>query len=192
VKIHLGCGDHVLNGWFNTDLAPVVGGVMALDVTKTFPVADNSVEYIFTEHLIEHIGYPEGMFMLRECYRVLVPGGRIRITTPDLNFLFALFDGGEVAEKYMEWATQQFLPWAPYVSPVMVLNNFVRAWGHQFIYDDHTLRTAMMAAGFRVGPEQQLLGESSCPELRGLENVGRMPPGMLQLESFTLEGEKCE
>ena len=48
------------------------------------------------------------------------------------------------------------------------LNNFFRSWGHEFIYDEQTLRQALEAVGF-VGIEEWPIGESEEPELAGLE-----------------------
>lgn len=185
--LHLGCGKHVLPGWINTDLEPRAEGVTTLDVTKPFPYDDDSMDLVFTEHLIEHITYPQGRDMLSECHRVLAPGGRIRVTTPDLIFLLGLFDGSALSQRYLRWSTEQFIPWAPYVSPAVVVNNFVRDWGHQFIYDEQTLGSAMASEGFMPVTTEQI-GQSSEPQLSGLENIERMPEGFLILESLTLEG----
>jgi predicted SAM-dependent methyltransferase len=48
-------------------------------------------DYVFSEHMIEHVSYAEGLLMLRECLRVLKPGGRIRIATPSLEVLLDLY-----------------------------------------------------------------------------------------------------
>jgi SAM-dependent methyltransferase len=52
------------------------------------PVADNSAEIIYTSHTIEHIDDASVIFLLKECYRMLKPGGIIRIVTPDLDKLY--------------------------------------------------------------------------------------------------------
>jgi predicted SAM-dependent methyltransferase len=183
-KLHLGCGDNTLPGWFNTDLQAKAEGVFRLDATKPFPFPSNSFEEIFTEHMIEHIPYTDALAMLRECYRVLQPGGKLRVSTPDLNFLIALYEPTtELQRCYIKWATDQIIPWAPKPSSAFVINNFVRDWGHTFIFDEPTLREAFELAGFE--------NIKSCP-LGPLENKrkSRMPDGFLQLESFTLEGTK--
>jgi len=193
-KLHLGCGYNILEGWLNTDAYTSTSGqVPFLDVTQPFPFEDNSFGYVFSEHQIEHITYIQGLTMLRECFRVLRPGGRIRITTPDLFFLWSLYNPQpgqkDQCDHYVQWSTQHFLPWAPYHSPVFVINNFVRDWGHLFIYDLKTLATSMQIAGFAEIAYHKV-GHSGDVMLQNLENVGRMPEGFLQLESMTLEGVK--
>jgi len=189
--LHLGCGDHVLAGWINADLDPRGEDCLAFDAAKPFPFEDESLDVVFSEHMIEHMNFQDGMVMLRECWRVLKPGGRIRVTTPDLPFLIKIYTGprSKLEEDYLVWAARRFVPQPPDEAAIFVFNNFVRAWGHLFIYDLATLSRSLSAAGF-VAIEQFRLGESDHPHLRGIENIDRLPPGFLQLESCTLEGVK--
>ena len=93
IKLHLGCGRNILDGWINTDYNTAkFSGSDYLDVTKKFPYDNNSVDYIFSEHMIEHISYQDGKFMLEESFRVLKSSGKIRISTPDLKFLIKLYN----------------------------------------------------------------------------------------------------
>jgi SAM-dependent methyltransferase len=86
-KLHIGCGKNVLPGWLNMDALPLLPDVLYLDATRRFSFKDAAFDYIFSEHMIEHISYQHGLNMLAECRRVLQPSGKIRISTPDLNFL---------------------------------------------------------------------------------------------------------
>src|SRR5437868_4053917 len=83
-KIQLGAGLNNLTGWFNTDYFPR-NNVLFVDVTKPFPIPSNSFQFIFSEHHIEHISYKYAVEMLREAFRIMKPGGHIRISTPDLQ-----------------------------------------------------------------------------------------------------------
>jgi len=189
MKLNIGAGDHPLPGWWNTDLNPCHSSIMQLDATKRFPFNDGIFERVFSEHMIEHVPYAAGFSMLQECYRVLEPGGRIRISTPDLDFLFNLGTRGEKIDRdYISWACRIFNPGDP-VSAVTVINNFMRAWGHQFIYDRMALSGALIGAGF-VKITSHGIQQSDDPEFRNLENDSRMPPGFLALETMTLEGDK--
>jgi SAM-dependent methyltransferase len=86
-KLHIGCGAHTLSGWLNTDYDPSTLAVMYLDATKVFPFPEETFDYVFSEHMIEHVSYKAGLHMLAECHRVLKPYGTLRISTPDLAFL---------------------------------------------------------------------------------------------------------
>ena len=189
-KLQIGSGDNNLAGWLNSDFFPRAPGVLHLDSTQRFPFADAQFDYVFSEHMIEHVPYERGRHMLSECARVLKPGGKIRISTPNLAFLIDLYHPTktELQRSYIEWATDQFID-APYYEDTFVINNFVRDWGHQFIYDEKTLRASLVAAGFQ-GITRCQIGESDDEALRNLENTGRMPDGFLELETLTLEASR--
>src|SRR3989344_4506916 len=76
-KLHLGAGGNILEGWCNTDIYPDMKKGVFLDVTKKFPFSDNTFDYVFTEHTMEHIELRQGIRMLKECLRVLKPGGQL-------------------------------------------------------------------------------------------------------------------
>ncbi len=186
IKVHLGCGPNLLPGWINTDLHPHSGAIF-LDVRRGFPFEPDSVDFIFNEHMIEHLSFEDGHRMLESCFRVLKPGGRIRTSTPDLNFLVGLLNGDH--PDYVCWAHGIFTPGLP-LRAESVVNNFVRAWGHQFIYTKQMLMDVLAELGFRDIRYDLLIGESDVPEFRNLENPTRMPPGFLQLETMTIEASK--
>ena len=89
-KLQLGAGSTVLSGWFNADRDPERPQSAYLDTAHRFPLPDASFDYVFSEHQIEHLSSSRGLFMLAECYRILRPGGRIRIATPNLATIAAL------------------------------------------------------------------------------------------------------
>jgi len=188
--LQIGAGFNILPGWLNMDLEPQAGRSFFLDATRPFPIPDNSLDFIFSEHTIEHIPYAGGRAMLAECYRVLRPGGVVRISTPNLRTLVGMLDRqSETEAAWLKWQHETFAKWAPRPDPVFIVNNFVRDWGHQFIYDERALREAMELAGF-FDTKKCALNESDHAQLRGLENESRMAPGFLKLETMTFEGTK--
>ena len=138
VKLHLGCGAIIIPGWLNYDLEPGPGG-MRRDLTQPFPVASDSVDFIFNEHFLEHIPRPAGVGFLRECRRVLKPGGVLRVVTPDLGHLVEAWQCAEVIK----------IPgvWEP-ITVCQMFNEGMRLWGHQFVYDFQELASTLRAAGF--------------------------------------------
>ena len=189
-KLQLGTGIDVLDGWFNTDVSPKEG-VFFLDSTKPFPFADATFHYIFSEHHIEHLSYDQGLFTLHECYRVLQPGGKIRIATPDLGVLLNLYTAAssDLQQRYIRFIIDNFLPSVHESNAVFVINNAFHNWGHQFLYDSVTLKVALQEVGF-VDIIHSSPGQSDDEQLRGIEKHGEFIDNeeMNQFETQVVEG----
>ena len=168
-KLQIGAGEGSKTGWLNTDI-DVQSGQAYLDAAKPFPVPDRSFRYIFGEHVIEHLTYEQALGMLKECHRVLEPGGKVRIATPNLLKFIELFQEPKTAEmrqfmkRKLEW---HFWPQTP-EPECYILNRQLRDWGHQFVYTPEMLRASFENAGFRDIREFRS-GESDDPALAGLE-----------------------
>jgi len=81
-RIQIGGGEHALKGFFNIDIVPPAG--LICDVREGLSLNSECVEFIFSEHFLEHIDYPVSVKkFIKECYRILKPGGRIVIGVPD-------------------------------------------------------------------------------------------------------------
>jgi predicted SAM-dependent methyltransferase len=184
-KLHLGAGQNVLAGWLNTDLHDYGRGheLVYLDARRPFPLPDDSFDTVFSEHMLEHLSHAEGLACLRECRRVLRPGGRIRIATPSLERLARLYDSDltDVQRRYVRWAVDSFVATGAPALPGLVVNNFLRAWGHEFVYDPDTLRHALETAGF-VDVEEKGLAD--------LEGHLAEAPEFNEYETFVLEARK--
>jgi SAM-dependent methyltransferase len=120
-KIHLGCGINAPKGWVNVDgswnawlakygkireilrkLGIIHDGcfnilwspdIIIHDVRKSLPFPDNSAEAIYASHLLEHLYLEQEEFLLKECFRVLMPGGVLRIVVPDLRAIIEEYMG---------------------------------------------------------------------------------------------------
>jgi len=206
-RLQLGAGPNALAGWLNTDIAPAGPGVAYLDATRPFPLTDETFDYVFSEHQIEHIEARHALPMLRECFRVLKPGGHLRIATPDLAVVIGLYEGsGAPAERYLEYviglargdadsgrgATAiDALTATPAGRRAFVINEVVRWYGHRFIYDEPTLTSLLEQAGF-MGVERREVGESGDEMLRGLESHAEAAgdPEMNRFETLVLEATR--
>lgn len=194
-KLQLGAAENLRPGWLNTDLHDYGRGgeVVHLDARRRFPLPDSSFDLVFSEHMIEHLTYAEGQRCLRECLRVLRPGGTIRMATPSLERLARLYDAEqtELQRRYVHWAVDTLEPDGGAYLPGVVVNNFFRSWGHRFIYDPETLRQALTEAGF-VDVEERRVGESPNPELSGLERHLAEVPDLNEYETFVLEARRAQ
>ena len=169
-KVQLGAGGSRLKGWLNTDIEPGGDGLAYLDATKRFPFEDASIHYIFSEHVIEHLTYDEGKAMIAEAYRVLAPGGKMRVSTPNLMQFIALFDRNlsDEARAYIDGKLKWHRwPKEPNAAAI-ILNLQMSSWGHKFMYDFETLSGALVREGFR-NPQEFEENISNDEHLRNLE-----------------------
>lgn len=197
--LNLGCGPNILKGWLNTDIR-AQDSALFLDASGPFPIENNTLDYIFSEHMFEHLSYESGKTMLRECYRTLKLGGILRLTMPTLDFLIKLYNkpDDELYQQYAHWSLQLFAPqmYADFASRneklpmALVVNNFMRFWGHQMIYNFSLLHAMLEQAGF-TNIKECPAGSSEHPYLQGLEHHGDVIPKWANdLESMTIEAEK--
>lgn len=172
-KLQIGSGHNLLAGWLNTTLYPFEPGTVFLDASRPFPLPADSLNYIFSEHVIEHLEFDEAALMLSECCRTLKAGGRIRLATPDLKQIIALYTQPEAAaqQQYIRWIMDQFRPHIGEYNPAQVINHSFHGWRHKFIYDQATLSGALEKAGF-CGIERVEPGASADEQLRGIEQHG--------------------
>ena len=80
MKLNLGCGEHKIKGYINCDILEEVKPDIRLDLTKKLPFADNSIDEIYMNHVLEHIlNYG---FLLNEIWRVCKKNSKITIRVP--------------------------------------------------------------------------------------------------------------
>lgn len=138
-KLHLGCGDQYLNDFVNCDLfAP--GADVKLDCSNmrlhSYPFSDNSFEEIMAYHLIEHFDFMQGQDVLREWYRVLKPGGRLHVETPDLLNTCREFVQADEARRVQLYGHFWAWPWLP-------------GQCHKFLYTETQLFWLLGQLGFK-------------------------------------------
>lgn len=100
-KLNLGCWKFKMDGWVNIDIDPSVEPDVIMDATH-LAYEDNSIEEIYAGHLLEHLTMNEGVSALREWKRVLIPGGKITITVPDIRKLLDKHCRGETDIEFVQ------------------------------------------------------------------------------------------
>jgi predicted SAM-dependent methyltransferase len=81
----VGCGSHYHPEWTNVDFYSTGPGVIAHNLLKGIPFESDSFNVVYHSHVLEHFSKIDGVRFISECFRVLKPGGTIRIAIPDLN-----------------------------------------------------------------------------------------------------------
>jgi SAM-dependent methyltransferase len=89
--LNLGCGNRFHPDWINVDLFPGASRVRQHDLRKPLPFPDQSFEAVYHSHVLEHLPRAAAPGFLGECYRVLVPGGVLRVVVPDLESIARLY-----------------------------------------------------------------------------------------------------
>jgi len=146
VKLHIGSGGHYLQGWINIDINPKAKKELSHNVLNGIPFPDNSVNFIFNEHFIEHLSYEDGFRFLRESFRALSPGGVIRTAFPDIDTLIDAYQND--TWRQMEWVKLIKAQWYP--SGCFMLNECIRENGlHKYMYGVSELKRRLIEAGFK-------------------------------------------
>ena len=85
--LNVGCGYHYSNEkiWTNLDYNKTGIDVISHNLIEGIPFDNNTFQTVYHSHLLEHFSKSEGLMLLKECYRVLKPGGVLRIVVPDLE-----------------------------------------------------------------------------------------------------------
>ena len=87
------------NQLFNVDL---FGADINFDLTKKFPFKDNSIEFIYTSHFLEHLSFNELNNLLSECYRVLKPDSKISIVVPNARLYIDAYINNDPFLSYQD------------------------------------------------------------------------------------------
>ncbi len=137
--VNLGCGVTVAPGWINVDNSPNARlakypalrwglwkahllsdahyrvpwpqGVHLHDLRTALPFADDSIDWVYSSHVLEHLRRQHASNLVGEVRRVLKPGGVVRLVVPDLALgarryldrLAAHPDDGTAAPTFLSW-----------------------------------------------------------------------------------------
>jgi predicted SAM-dependent methyltransferase len=154
-RLHIGCGQEAIAGWTNLDNRSLPGVDRVLDVREGLPF--QNVSAIYAEHFLEHLSLEEGLAFLRECRKALAGDGVLRLSTPNLDWVYATHyrtGAGSSGETKIHDCFQ--------------LNRAFHGWGHQFLYNREALESVLRAAGFSSISFHRY-GQSGVLELSGLE-----------------------
>ena len=156
LHLNLGCGAHRLDGFLHLDMAPGVD--YRVDLRRPIPLPDGCAERIFSEHFLEHLAYPgEADGFLRECCRLLEPGGELLVSVPDTEwplreyatggteYLAACADSGQIrhpeCETFLEHINYHFRQRSS-------RRRETHFECHRYAYDRETLSHALARCGF--------------------------------------------
>jgi predicted SAM-dependent methyltransferase len=148
-----------------------------MDITGPLPVADATVDWVYAEHLVEHVTLKAGIAWLSEVHRILRPGGVARITTPDLRIYAQSYVNGDgFFGKHRRRVNRALTGVAPAMAErgAFMFNQLFYVYGHRWIYDEQELRYALTAAGFADDAiAVRAFREGARPDVADLDQVLR-------------------
>jgi predicted SAM-dependent methyltransferase len=166
--LQFGCGDSLHESCLNTDACWLTDGAtvtergrlyrvdgrtrfVQLDARERLPFRSSSFEWVYSEHFVEHLKPGDAISWLQEVRRVLVPGGTLRVTTPDLRrYVDAYLDPGDRFFRLHRERIRAFGVPDMDDRKAFMLNQIFQFWGHRWIYDADELRHAVGEAGFPI------------------------------------------
>ena len=153
-KIHFGAGSGKfgeasttqLSTFLNTDIL----GETPIDITKPLPFADQSIDLIFSSHLIEHIYHRHFKRFLADSFRILKKGGEQIIATPSLEKLCRALYGENDSIKRTIYETHIGKITGKSLTPAMIINGMTHInYGHKYLYDFETIRILAADVGYK-------------------------------------------
>jgi len=99
IKVHLGPGqNNYIEGWLNVDANIFTSKIdLWTDFMNTLPFQDNSVESIYSHHVIEHFRDDLIQQHFNDMFRVLVPGGTVRVGGPNSDAAMKKYLQGDLS-----------------------------------------------------------------------------------------------
>ena len=163
LKVHLGCGNELKDGWVNLDInlsgmvpAPPAGSLpdtrfILCDLRLgALPLDDECCELIYSSHFFEHLEYDDGVRLMRDCRRVLQPGGIFRAALPDFPGMFRAY----LARDEKRFDTYDIRDFWPSLAPETItlldhVNFGVYQFGeHKCLYDEEKICLVLRHLGF--------------------------------------------
>jgi predicted SAM-dependent methyltransferase len=141
--LNIGCGVRIHPAFVNIDYNWLPGIDLCWDAGRTLPFADSSIAGVFSEHCLEHLSFDAAKGFISEVYRILHPGGVVRIIVPDAELFLRAYCAHSADQSV------RFPP--PYhqrlqesnATPISLVNSVFRDFGHLYAYDYEELRNLL-------------------------------------------------
>ena len=145
IKIHLGANKNISN-FLNSQIL----GKIPIDIVKKLPFKNQSVDVIFSTHVIEHIHRRQIEFFLRESFRVLQNGGVNIICTPSIKkIVHAIYFNDNIEKKEILFQRQDKWHKDDIKTSCHQINISMRNFGHRFLVDDEYMQWLSNKIGFK-------------------------------------------
>lgn len=192
--MQFGCGLSCPDGWTNFDSSPrlrmqrlpLVGHVMPAgpfgrfpnavrygDIVKGLPVSDGSVRLLYCSHVLEHLSLKDLRRALRNCARMLAPGGVFRLVLPDLEVLINAYSASRETTRAETFIRSTLMGVEDRDTGMKgFVEHFLGNARHLWLWDYPGLAQELEAAGFRR-IRRAHFGDSGIAEFTAVESADR-------------------
>jgi predicted SAM-dependent methyltransferase len=193
IKLNIGCGLSSCDGWINYDGSlkvklqrlKIIGpffnlikpkfpkNVYYADVTTKIPRQSNSVDIIYTSHMLEHLSLEEFVLALNEIYRLLKPGAVFRSVMPDLEHSIKAYLANTNSEASSDFLREIDL--GIEVKPKGIISNISSLFSnskHLWIWDYKSLYDQLEKAGF-TNIKRAFFNDSAIEDFKEIEDNNR-------------------
>jgi predicted SAM-dependent methyltransferase len=167
-KTQIGCGPNYIEGFVNIDANLQRKVDYLLDVRCGLPFPDNSISFIYSCHMLEHLHITDAINLLKECRRVLTPDGYMRLTLPDFEFVFRILAGDEQCDFPRNFTSRQG----------QAINFLFCDGQHKYGFTKEIVQEVALQLGFSK-VVTATADDSNIPNLQAIE-----PPGSFSVNIF--------
>ena len=97
IRLNIGCGSRFHNSWLNIDQYGDNSQIFSWNILDGQPFPDESIDVVYSAHVLEHFDRVGANLFLNEIYRILKPSGILRIVVPNLE---------EICKSYLQALTE--------------------------------------------------------------------------------------
>ena len=148
-KLHFGSGTDIKPNFINIDFNSRAD--ILLDARTRLNIPNNSIEYIYSSHFVEHLRHDELVTHFKECYRILEPGGVLRLGVPDFPKVFKSYCTNNkdwLEDRRKELSEGLHLP-PEMICAMDFINKAVYEYGeHKICLDMEKIRNLLIFSGF--------------------------------------------
>ncbi len=197
-KYNLGCGPKIYENFLNVGFwQQLEAGRIYKDLNGTsntymlnhdlrlgIPAADNTLDLVYHSHMLEHLTYQEGILFIKNCLRVLKPGGTMRVLVPDLELWINAYVNNNTF-FFDQYRRDGGIDKDIYVTKAAVFMGMLHNHEHKCGYDFESLKWLVEYVGF-VDVKRTLYASG---EVDDLEIIEPMEPLKI-MESLCIECKK--